>query len=166
MHPPPNFTPAISGKEAQLLRIDRRIITWMGEHGRGFLQWALAIIFIWFGALKWVASSPADDLVRRTVYWFPPEVFLPILGVWEMAIGVCLLFRPLVRLGLLLLFFQLPGTFLPLVLLPEVCFVRFPWLLTMEGQYIVKNLLIIGAALVVGGSMPPMRAGATGKLLK
>lgn len=143
-------------KDSTLLRLDRRVIVWMRDHGRAVLQWGLATIFVWFGALKCVAASPADDLVRRTVYWFRPEVFLPILGVWEMIIGICLLFRPLVRLGLLLLFFQLPGTFLPLVLLPDVCFVRIPWLLTMEGQYIVKNLLIIGAALVVGGSMPPL----------
>ena len=120
------------------------------------LKFALAVVFIWFGALKIVSDSPADDLIRRTVYWFPSEVFLPVLGCWEVAIGLCLLVRPLQRLGLLLLFFQLPGTFLPLVLLPSVCFTAFPFGLTMEGQYIVKNLLIIGAALVIGGGLTPL----------
>ncbi len=138
----------------------------MGQHAVGVLRVALAIIFIWFGALKVFAASPADDLVRRTVYWFSPEVFLPVLGIWEIAIGICLLVPVLIRIGLLLLFFQLPGTFLPLLLLPEVCFVRFPFSLTMEGQYIIKNLLIIGAALVVGGSMRAIRLsvepGSTG----
>lgn len=84
--------------------------------------------------------------MKRTVCWFRPEVFLPILGWWEVAIGLCLLFRPLTRPGIFLLFLQMPGTFLLLVLLPEGCFQKFPAVLTMEGQSIVKNLIIIGAA--------------------
>jgi hypothetical protein len=47
----------------------------------------------------------------------------------------------------------MPGTFLPLVLLPEVCFTIFPFGLTLEGQYIVKNLVIIGSALVIGSGL-------------
>lgn len=127
----------------------------MDRHGRRFLRLALATIFIWFGALKTIDASPANDLVKRTIYWLPPEQFLPFLGWWEVVIGLCLLFRPLLRVGLLLLALQLPGTFLPLVVLPEVCWERFPFRLTMEGQYIFKNLLIIGAALVVGGTIHP-----------
>jgi uncharacterized membrane protein YkgB len=150
-------TPSPTNPTEKLKRLDARLIAWMRDHGLGFLSIALGVIFIWFGALKIFSSSPADDLVRRTVYWFDPDIFIPVLGVWEVVIGACLLFRPLIRLGLLLLFFQLPGTFLPLLLLPEVCFAGFPFNLTMEGQYIVKNLLIIGAALVVGGSMRTMR---------
>jgi uncharacterized membrane protein YkgB len=129
-----------------LEKYDRAISAWMALHGRRFLRFALALIFIWFGALKPFFASPANDLVKRTVYWISPDIFLPVLGWWEVAIGVCFLFRPLLRLGLLLLALQLPGTFLPLVLLPEVCFQHFPWAPTMEGQYILKNLLIIGAA--------------------
>ena len=70
-----------------------------------------------------------------------------------MAIGITLCFRPLIRVALLLLFFQMPGTFLPLVLLPDVCFTDLPVGLTMEGQYIVKNLVLISAALVIGGTV-------------
>ena len=55
--------------------------------------------------------------------------------------------------SILLLFIQMPGTFLPLILLPEVCFTSFPFGLTLEGQYIVKNLIIISAALVVGSTV-------------
>ncbi len=136
-----------------LLEWDRAVREFMARHGPHVLRIALAVVFIWFGALKALAIGPADELVRRTIYWFPSDIFLPVLGAWEMAIGICLLIRPLFRLGLLLLFFQLPGTFLPMVLLPSVCFSHFPFGLTMEGQYIVKNLLIIGAALVIGGNM-------------
>ncbi|SNR32263.1 hypothetical protein [Halorubrum vacuolatum] len=133
--------------------IDSRIAELMERWGIPTLRAAVGIVFIWFGALKVVGSSPAAELVASTVYVVPPEVFVPVLGVWEVIIGLCLLYRPLIRLGILLLALQLPGTFLPLILLPEVTFLTFPYALTVEGQYIVKNLVIIGAALVIGSTV-------------
>ncbi len=70
-----------------------------------------------------------------------------------MLIGLFLCFKPLLRIAILLLFLQMPGTFLPLILFPEVCFENFPLELTMEGQYIIKNLILISAAIVVGGTL-------------
>lgn len=136
-----------------LEELDRRIAGWMRRNGLFVLRMGLAVVFIWFGILKPLGLSPAADLVRRTVYVVPPDVFLPILGWWEVAIGVGLLYRPLNRAAILLLFLQMPGTLLPLVLLPEVCFTQIPWGLTLEGQYIIKNAVLIGAALVVGGTV-------------
>lgn len=133
--------------------IDRRIAGFMDKYGRLFLRISLAIIFIWFGALKFLGISPAEELVRRTVYWFQPDIFVPVLGWWEVAIGIGLLIRPLIRVSILLLFLQMPGTMLPLILLPDVCFTQFPLGLTLEGQYIIKNLILISAALVVGGTV-------------
>lgn len=132
--------------------IDLRIVQWMNRNGHLFLRISMGIIFMWFGLLKAFGQSPVNDLVARTVYWFDPEVFIPVLGWWEVAIGVCFLFHRLIRGAILLLFLQIGGTFLPLVILPEVCFQGNPLMLTMEGQYIVKNLLIISAALVIGGT--------------
>ncbi len=133
---------------------DRRIAGAMEKYGIRLLRLSLGVIFIWFGALKLVEGlSPAEELVKRTVYWFAPDVFFPILGGWEVLIGIGLLFRPLLRVALLLLFLQMPGTFLPLLLLPEVCFTAFPYGLTLEGQYIIKNLILISAAFVVGGTV-------------
>lgn len=135
-------------------RTDRRIAGTMEKYGILLLRVSLGVIFIWFGVLKlFDGLSPAEDLVKRTVYWFSPDVFFPILGVWEVLIGVGLLVRPLIRAALLLLFLQMPGTLLPLVLLPEVCFTTFPYGLTLEGQYIIKNLVLVSAALVVGGTV-------------
>ena len=142
---------------ARFARIDPEIIRWMRLAGPYVLHAALALVFIWFGALKLWAVSPADELVRRTIYWVSPDLFMPVLGVWEIAIGVCLAFPRLLRVGIALLFLQMPGTFLPMVVLPEVCWVTFPFVLTMEGQYIVKNLVIIGAALVLGGRLQQAR---------
>jgi len=134
-------------------RIDRAIAGWMHRWGLLLLRISLAVIFIWFGALKPFRISPADELIEKTVYWFDPNVFIPILGIWEVLIGVCLLFRPLIRVALFLLLLQMPGTFLPLVLLPETCFTHVPWSPTMEGQYIIKNLVLISAAIVVGSTV-------------
>jgi len=132
---------------------DCAISGWMHRHGFLLLRMSMSVVFIWFGALKPFRISPADQLIERTVYWFDPDIFIPILGAWEVAIGVCLLIRPLIRLALLLLFLQMPGTFLPLVLLPQICFVQVPFAPTLEGQYIIKNLVLISAAIVVGGTV-------------
>lgn len=139
---------------ARLDYVDLRIASWMGRHGVQLLRMALGTVFVWFGALKlFPGLSPAEALVTNTVVWFDPSWFVPLLGVWEMLIGIGLLIRPAVRGALFLLALQIPGTFMPLILLPEVCFTVFPYGLTMEGQYIVKNLVIIAAALVVGGTV-------------
>lgn len=140
-------------ESTRLGTIDRRLAGWMQRNGMRVLRYALAVVFIWFGLLKPLGMSPAETLVKNTVYFLPPEVFFPILGWWEVAIGIGLLYRPLNRLALGLLFLQMPGTMLPLVLLPEVCFTSVPFGLTVEGQYIIKNIVLIGAALVVGGTV-------------
>jgi uncharacterized membrane protein YkgB len=136
---------------------DTWFIRVLNKYSLSVLRISLAIIFIWFGALKLYGQSPATDLIIKTVYWFDPQIFIPILGVWEVVIGICMLLQSLHRPGLFLLALQMPGTFLPLVLLPEICFVNFPFDLTLEGQYIVKNLVLIGAGLVVGSRLIPLK---------
>lgn len=134
-------------------QLDRMIAGWMAKYGHPLLRFSLGIIFIWFGLLKPFGLSPATELVEKTVYWFPPEVFIPILGWWEVAIGLCLLYKPLIRVAIFLLFLQMPGTMLPLFLLPQVCFTKIPFALTIEGQYIIKNLVLVSAAIVIGGTV-------------
>jgi uncharacterized membrane protein YphA (DoxX/SURF4 family) len=137
-------------------KFDLKLITFLNRVSLPALRISLGAIFIWFGVLKLFGNSPANDLITKTVYWFNPDVFIPILGIWEAAIGLCLLVPSFIRVGLFLLALQMPGTFLPLVLLPEVCFVSIPFNLTLEGQYIVKNLVLIGAAMAVGGRLTPI----------
>ena len=136
-------------------RIDRSIAGWMDAHAATLLRVSLAVVFIWFGILKPLGYSVANELVERTVYWFDPGWFIPFLGWWEVLIGVTLLVRPWIRVAVLLLLLQMPGTFLPLVLLPDVCWVRAPWAPSLEGQYIIKNLVLISAAIAVGGTVRP-----------
>lgn len=139
-------------KELYLI-VDKRLSSWMFRYGYVFLRMSMGIVFIWFGLLKVYGQSPANDLVARTVYWVNPQVFIPILGWWEVLIGFFFLFYRTLRVAIFLLFFQIGGTFLPLVLLPDICYQQPPFVLTIEGQYIVKNILIISAAIVLGGTV-------------
>ena len=134
--------------------LDIFVTEFMSKWGVTLLRYSLGIIYIWFGALTPMGLSPAQELVENTVYWFEnPKTFVPILGIWEVIIGITMIIKPLIRISIILLFIQMPATFLPLVLFPEVCFTNFPFGLTLEGQYIVKNLIIISAALVVGSTV-------------
>jgi len=135
-------------------RLDRAITHWMAVAGVRFLRIAVGIVYVWFGGLKLVPGlSPAEDLVRATVPIIPANVFVPFLGVWEVAIGILFLTGRGLRVAILLLMLQMPGTLSPIVLLPEQVFTVFPYGLTLEGQYIVKNLVLIAAALVVGATV-------------
>ncbi len=135
-------------------KVDRAITHWMARYGLLVMRVGLGVVFFWFGALKLVPGlSPAEELVRNTVYFVDPDLFLPVLAIWEMLIGLGLISGKLMRLTLLLLFLQMPGTALPLLILPEVCWTAFPIGLTLEGQYIIKNLVLIGAGLVLGGTV-------------
>src|SRR6056297_3852347 len=133
--------------------VDDTVTAEMDRWGVPVLRVAIAVVFVWFGALKVFGISPAGDLGASTVYVVDPALFVPVLGVWEVVIGLCLCYRPLIRFGIFLLFLQLPGTFLPIILLPEVVYTTAPYALTVEGQYIVKNLVIIGAALAIGSTV-------------
>lgn len=126
---------------------------WMNNYGRFMVRVALGVVFIWFGALKLVDMSPATQLVRDVTWWIPIPDFPFVLGIWEVVIGVCFLFKRTLRLALPLLLLHMPGTALPLILVPEQVWTSFPFGLTIEGQYIVKNLVLVAAALVVGGTV-------------
>jgi len=136
-------------------QLDQRIAKNMKLWGIPAMRISFAIIFFWFGILKPFGLSAAEGLLKATVTWLPfggPEVWLVIIGWWEVVIGITFLFKSTTRIAIALLFLQMLGTFMPLVFLPEVTFQENNFLLpTLEGQYIIKNLMIISAALVLGG---------------
>ena len=144
---------------ARLDPIDVRITTWMALHGITLTRIALGVVFLWFGAIKFVPGwSPAADLAARTIERISfgviqPEVGLPLLAAWESLIGIGLLAGRFLRFTLLLLFAQMPGTMLPLFLFPSETFNAFPFSPTMEGQYIIKNLVLVAAAIVIGATV-------------
>lgn len=141
---------------AKLGKIDERMISFMSASGIPALQISLAVVFIWFGALKVLGLSPVVELVAKTVYWVSPQVFVPVLGAWEIMVGLGLLLRFALRITLFLFWLQLAGTFLVLIIHPGIAFQNGnPLLLTMEGEFVVKNLVLISAGIIIGGSVSP-----------
>ena len=135
-------------------KIDEAITGWMARYGLVIMRVGLGIIFLWFGALKFFPGlSPAEELVRNTVYFIDPDLFIPILATWEVLIGIGLIAGKFMRITLLLLFLQMPGTALPILVLPDVVWTSFPFGLTLEGQYIIKNLVLVSAGLVLGATV-------------
>lgn len=143
--------------------IDVRITRWMARYGIVLLRVSLGVVFLWFGFLKFFPGlSPAHDLASRTISVLTfgvvgANVSVPLLAAWECVIGLGLITGVWMRAVLLLLFMQMLGTLTPVVLFPHEVFVRIPYAPTMEGQYIIKNLVLISAAIVVGATV---RGGA------
>lgn len=139
----------------------------MATHGVRLTRIALGVVFLWFGAIKFVPDwSPAAELATRTIERLSfglvgPTLSLPILALWESLIGLGLLTGRYLRATLLLLFVQMPGTMTPLLLFPEETFRAFPYAPTLEGQYIIKNLVLVGAAIVVGATVRGGQLDAT-----
>lgn len=139
-------------------RLDERIVGFLRRWSIPALRVSVAIVFIWFGALKVFGVTPVTDLVASTVYWVDPDWFVPLLGVVEVVVGLGLLFRVLLRPVLALFAAQMAGTFLVLVLLPEVAFKDGnPLLLTVEGEFVIKNLVLLAAGMVVGATVSRRR---------
>ncbi|HEY7704460.1 MAG TPA: DoxX family membrane protein [Acidimicrobiia bacterium] len=139
--------------------IDRAITQWMAKHGVTLLRWSIGVIFVWFGALKLVPGlSPADEIATKTAMaltfnLFSEDFVRTALAVLEIAIGLGLLLGRFLRLTLLLLFAQMAGTLTPLFLFPERIWSDFPFVLTLEGQYILKNAVLISAGIVIGATV-------------
>ena len=144
---------------ARVDSLDRLIASRMATIGIVFLRLSLGLIFFWFGALKFFPGvSSAEELALRTITTLtfgviPGKVSLILLALWETAIGLGLIFRVALRAVILLLLLQMAGTFLPLIFFPHETFTHFPFVPTLEGQYIIKNLVLIGAALVIGSTV-------------
>jgi uncharacterized membrane protein YkgB len=142
---------------------DAALRPFLARLGVPLLRISVGIVFLWFGLLKIFDVSPVSALVANTIYWFDPDVVVPALGAVEVFVGACLLAGRLMRFALPLLVLQMAGTFLVLVLLPEIAFRDGnPLLLTVEGEFVVKNLVLFSAALVIGSRLAPLGQGGTG----
>lgn len=136
-----------------------RIRRWVHAHSNRILRLSVCLIFVWFGALKlFPGMSPAEGLAGNTIQIMTlgvvsPEVSVPVLGVLEIMIGMGMLYRPVLRLTAVVLLLHMVGAAAPILLLPDKVFVRIPFVLTLEGQYILKNIVIITATLVIGATI-------------
>ncbi len=148
-------------------RADRRVFEFLRRVSPWLLRASLALTFIWFGALKVAGTTPVTALVADTVAWVPgidAGWFIPALGAFEVLLGAALLLGRALRLVLATLVAHLTGTFLVLIVQPAVAFQNGnPLLLTTEGEFVVKNLVLISSLLMLAvqrqGGRPASRSG-------
>jgi uncharacterized membrane protein YkgB len=147
------------GERLSYAKIDRAITRWMARNGITLLRISIGVVFFWFGILKFVPGlSPADELATRTISTLtlgliPPNISRPLLALWEVIIGLGFIIGRPMRVILPLLFLQMAGTVTPLFLFPTETFTVFPIAPTLEGQYIIKNIIIISAAIAIGATV-------------
>jgi uncharacterized membrane protein YkgB len=113
------------------------------------MRLSISFVYIWFGVLKIIGLSPAEDLVKETVFWFNPEFFIPILGVFEVLLGFGLLVKKLIPYTIAFLLLHMAVTFVPMIILNDECFKKFPYEPTLTGQYIIKNFVLISGILIL-----------------
>ena len=136
----------------ELKKIDGLFIKEMHRYGVPLLRVALGIVFLWFGALKIFGVSPVGPMIAATYSVFPYHAFMLVLGIWEVVIGFGLLYKIALRATLALLWLQMAGTLLAVLLAPHLFFHgKNIFLLTTEGEFVIKNLVLIAAGVVIGG---------------
>lgn len=132
-------------KQSSPLAISSNIIWWN--------RVALFVVFFWFGFLKIIHVSPAEGLVTNLhqatiASLMPIEHFLAFLGVVECVIGVLWLIPSLTKIAFGVFILQMFTTFLPLLFLPKDTW-QNTLVLTLTGQYIIKNVVLIASALTI-----------------
>lgn len=129
--------------------VDRTLEKWFARYGVTALRLSLAMVFFWFGIVKPFDVSPANPVVKTGIFFLPFDVFFPMLGWWEAAVGVGLLFKRTIRFAVYLMVFQMLGTMIPLFSAPAMTFSVMPFVPTEVGAYIIKNWVLLSAGLVV-----------------
>ncbi|GIW65931.1 MAG: hypothetical protein KatS3mg094_450 [Candidatus Parcubacteria bacterium] len=136
--------------------IDETIIKFLKKIWQPLSKISLFIVFFYFGFLKVLGLSPATPLVealfQKTLNFFPFSYFIIFFGLFEMLIGLAFIIPHLERLAIFLLIIHMITTFMPLILLPQISWQKF-LVPTLEGQYIIKNLVIISLAFVIGAHL-------------
>ncbi|MBS1720904.1 MAG: DoxX family membrane protein [Armatimonadetes bacterium] len=143
-------------KSPERIQVADRTIEWVSAHSVTLLRISMGIIFFWFGVLKFFpGTSPAEILAGKTIQQLSlgtlkPAVSLPLIAALECGLGLAFLTGYRLKSATLVLLFHMAGTFTPMLLFPSETFKVFPIVPTLEGQYILKNLVLLSAGLVIG----------------
>lgn len=142
-----------------VFRLDEILLNILQRWSITALRLALGAVFLWFGALKLFGSSPVAVLIQETYSFMPLNVFMFVLGVWEIVIGSGIMLKRALRCVVILLCVHLLGTFTAIWFNPSIFFVRgVPFCLTVDGEFVMKNLVLITAAMVIAGyEVKPLR---------
>jgi putative oxidoreductase len=134
------------------LELHDRALALLRRRGVKALRAALGLVFLWFGVLKLVDSSPVMELLKHTYSFLPLKPFAAALGVWEVLVGVGLLSGRALRWALVLMCMHMAGTFGAMLLSPSLFFHGGnPLWLTVEGEFVIKNVVLVMAGLVIAG---------------
>ena len=143
-----------------LRQLDHRILLFTRKISLPLARVSLFVVFFWFGLLKVLGYSPAaglvKDLLARTLPFLSPETFVVCFGLFEMLIGILFLIKGCERFVIPLLFLHMLTTILPLILLPSVTWSQ-AFVPTLEGQYIIKNIVIIATAIGIMAHLRPIK---------
>jgi len=136
------------------------MIIWFRKHGEEFARLAFFIIFFWFGILKVFQISAAGPLVSSLLDvtflgFIPTATFMVAFGTFEALLGVMALIPKLERVTFVLLGLHMITTMFPLFLLPEITWHQ-PFVPTLTGQYIMKNLALLGLSFILFAQIRPM----------
>jgi len=142
-----------------IYKIDERVIHWFRRVADPLARLGLFIVYFWFGALKVFGASPATPLVQslfeHTISFMQFETFIVLFGLFEMLIGVLFIFKGYERIVMPLLLLHMITTAMPLFVIPEATWSGF-LVPTLEGQYIVKNIMLIAAATGIAAHLHPL----------
>ena len=121
---------------------------------------SLFVVFFWFGLLKAIGLSPAGSLVHglfdaTLAGTVPFAAFYVGFALFECLIGILFLIKGLERVVIPLLFIHMITTFLPLVALPDASW-QAPFVPTLVGQYIIKNLVLVAVAIGIAAHLHPL----------
>lgn len=144
----------------KLKRIDTGLINFFRKAFIPSARFGLFVIFFWFGLLKVIGLSPASGVVQRlfedTIPFMSFGTFLILFGVFECIIGILFLIKGFERVVIPLLFIHMITTFGPLVFLKEETWQSF-LVPTLEGQYIIKNLVLIACGIGIAAKLKPVK---------
>ena len=142
-----------------VLRTEERVLDVLARIAIPLLRLALAFVYVAFGLLKVIGLSPVADLVAAMIPFLPAEQAVIAMGVFEIIAGVLLAVGVLVPWIAAAQVVHLAGTFLVFLVLPGLTFVGGnPLALTVLGEFVAKNVVLIAALLVVaafGGRRAP-----------
>ncbi|MHB1330706.1 MAG: hypothetical protein ACYCY6_01930 [Minisyncoccota bacterium] len=146
----------------KISKIDFKLIKFFNWIFEPLARVGIFVIYFWFGLLKVVDASPASPLVQelfeKTVGFMPFSTFIVLFGLFEMLIGVLFVIKGFERVVMPLLLIHMITTFMPLIMVPAATWSGF-FIPTMEGQYIIKNLVLIATAVGISAHLKPMKRG-------
>lgn len=134
--------------------VDHQLISFVNRYGLSILRLSLTTVFLWFGLLKVLNMSPVTPLAEDLIPGISTDTFVLALGIMEIGVGISLVFKKLLKMSIAIIVIHLVSTFSLLAILQETMINDSnPFLLTLEGEFIIKNLVLIASALVIASAV-------------